>query len=452
MAERIREINPEIQVHTINAFLLDDNTEAVLGDGGYDYIVDAVDTVTAKLSLILYARERNIPVISSMGTANKLDATKFEVVDISKTHTCPLARVMRKELRDRGIISGVEVLYSTALPVKIQTAADAEDGERIKQPTEGVPPRFQDVFGETLLEIARTNNKIVGVTPAMPTGCSMNIMMKAMPERTFDVGIAEGHAVTFSAGMAKEGMMPFCNIYSSFAQRAYDNIIHDAALLNLDMVICLDRAGLVGEDGPTHHGAYDLASLRAIPNLTIASPYDEHELRHLMYTAQLPGNGTFVIRYPRGGGKLVDWRCPFKQLEVGKGRMLKDGKDLAVISFGPIGVMAAEAIKDFEKAHPSLKIAHYDLRFLKPLDTAMLNEVASRFSKVITIEDGCLQGGMGSAIVENFSDSGAAVQVARIGIPDRFVEHGSVPELYHLCEMSKEHLLQKMQDLCLGDK
>lgn len=329
---------------------------------------------------------------------------------------------------------------------------DAEDGERIKQPTEGVPPRFQDVFGETLLELARTNNKIVGVTPAMPTGCSMNIMMKAMPERTFDVGIAEGHAVTFSAGMAKEGMMPFCNIYSSFAQRAYDNIIHDAALLNLDMVICLDRAGLVGEDGPTHHGAYDLASLRAIPNLTIASPYDEHELRHLMYTAQLPGKGTFVIRYPRGGGKLVDWRCPFKQLEVGKGRMLKDGNDLAVISFGPIGVMAAEAIKDFEKAHPSLKIAHYDLRFLKPLDTAMLNEVASRFSKVITIEDGCLQGGMGSAIVENFSDSGAAVQVARIGIPDRFVEHGSVPELYHLCEMSKEHLLQKMQELCLGDK
>jgi 1-deoxy-D-xylulose-5-phosphate synthase len=324
---------------------------------------------------------------------------------------------------------------------------DAEDGERLKEDTEGKPPRFQDVFGETLLELAQQNPKIVGVTPAMPTGCSMNIMMKAMPERTFDVGIAEGHAVTFSAGMAKEGLMPFCNIYSSFAQRAYDNIIHDAALLNLDLVICLDRAGIVGEDGPTHHGAFDLASLRAVPNVTIASPYDEHELRRLMFTAQQPGNGTFVIRYPRGGGRLVDWRCPLEGVEVGKGRQLKQGENIAILTLGPIGNLAADAIKIFEEKHTGTTVAHYDLRFLKPLDEDMLSEIGKKFQHIITVEDGCLQGGMGSAVLEWFADKGLTPRVIRIGIPDKFIEHGSVPELYELCHMNTESIVEALEKI-----
>lgn len=324
---------------------------------------------------------------------------------------------------------------------------DAEEGLQIKESTSGKPPRFQDVFGETVLELARKNPKIVGVTPAMPTGCSLNIMMKHMPERCFDVGIAEGHAVTFSAGMAKDGLMPFCNIYSSFAQRAYDNIIHDAALLGLDMVVCLDRAGIVGEDGPTHHGAFDLAALRVVPGLTIASPYDEHELRHLMFTAQHPGNGTFVIRYPRGGGRLVDWRCEMKKVEIGKGRCLKAGADLAIITLGPIGNMAADAIKDYESNHPEKSIAHYDLRFLKPLDSDMLHEIGAKFGKVITLEDGCLQGGMGSAVIEFMSDNGYRARVVRLGIPDTFVEHGSVAELYGICGMDKQSILKNIDAL-----
>lgn len=310
---------------------------------------------------------------------------------------------------------------------------DKENGQRIVIDTSGQPPRFQDVFGETLLELARQNDRIVGVTPAMPTGCSMNIMMKAMPERTFDVGIAEGHAVTFSAGMAKEGLLPFCNIYSSFAQRAYDNIIHDVALLSLPVVLCLDRAGLVGEDGPTHHGAFDLAALRPIPNLTIASPLDEGELRRLMYTAQLPGQGPFVIRYPRGRGQTNgDWRCPLAAVEVGRGRCLKPGTDLAVVSLGPIGTNAAEAIAEVERTE-SASIAHYDLRFLKPLDDGLLHEIGRRFSRIVTVEDGVRCGGMGSALLEWFADHGYdAAHVERLGLPDSFVEHGSVSQLQHL--------------------
>lgn len=268
-----------------------------------------------------------------------------------------------------------------------------ESGQRIiEKPSKPQPPKFQDVFGQTLLELAEQNPRIVGVTPAMPTGCSMNILMKAMPDRAFDVGIAEGHAVTFSAGMAKEGIQPFCNIYSAFAQRAYDNVIHDAALLNLPVVLCLDRAGLVGEDGPTHHGAFDLAVLRPVPNLTIASPYDEAELRCLMYTAQLPGKGTFVIRYPRGRGSMVDWHCPLKEIAVGRGRQLKQGTDAAVVTLGPIGTEAAKAISMAEAAWPGLSIAHYDLRFLKPLDEELLHEVGRQFKRVITIEDGVRMG------------------------------------------------------------
>lgn len=320
-----------------------------------------------------------------------------------------------------------------------------ESGERIiEKPSEPQPPKFQDVFGETLLELAQANERIVGVTPAMPTGCSMNILMKAMPDRAFDVGIAEGHAVTFSAGMAKEGLQPFCNIYSAFAQRAYDNVIHDAALLNLPVVLCLDRAGLVGEDGPTHHGAFDLAALRPVPNLTIASPYDEAELRRLMYTAQLPGKGTFVIRYPRGRGSLVDWRCPLEEVPVGKGRVLKEGRDIAVITLGPIGTTAAEAIRQAEAQKPGLSIAHYDLRFLKPLDEMMLTIIAQRFQHIFTIEDGSRVGGMGSAVLEWMDDHGYSPEVIRLGLPDHFIEHGTVEELRQIVGLDKHSICERI--------
>jgi len=314
---------------------------------------------------------------------------------------------------------------------------DAETGERIVSDTTNKPPKFQDVFGETLLELARQNDKIVGVTPAMPTGCSMNIMMNEMPDRTFDVGIAEGHAVTFSGGMAKEGLMPFCNIYSAFAQRAYDNIIHDVAILNLNVTICLDRAGLVGEDGPTHHGVFDMAALRVVPNLTIASPMDECELRRLMYTAQLPDKGPFVIRYPRGSGSVVDWRCPLEEIPVGKGRKLRDGDDVAVVTIGPIGVTAGKAIEECQQS-----AAHYDLRFLKPLDEDILHEIGRKFQRIITVEDGVKNGGMGSAILEWMDDHGYRPEITRLGIPDNFVEHGTVAELQHIVGIDKEAIIK----------
>ena len=311
---------------------------------------------------------------------------------------------------------------------------DKETGERIVADTEGMPPLYQDVFGHTLLELAKQNDKIVGVTPAMPSGCSMNILMKEMPDRGFDVGIAEGHAVTFSGGMAKDGLIPFCNIYSSFMQRAYDNIIHDVAIHKQHVVFCLDRAGLVGEDGPTHHGVFDLAYLRSIPNLTIASPMDEHELRKLMYTAQLADKGPFAIRYPRGRGALVDWKCPLEEIEVGKGRKLKEGKDIAVLTLGPIGNEASKAIVSAE-AKSGKSIAHYDLRFLKPLDEEILDEIGQNYKYIVTIEDGVLKGGIGSAILEYMADHGYTPTVRRIGIPDYFVQHGTLDELHKICGM-----------------
>ena len=314
---------------------------------------------------------------------------------------------------------------------------DPETGELIKSETEEKKPKYQDVFGKTLLELAEQNPRIVGVTPAMPTGCSMNIMMDAMPDRTFDVGIAEGHAVTFSAGMAKEGLLPFCNIYSAFAQRAYDNIIHDVAILRLNVVLCLDRAGLVGKDGPTHHGAFDLASLRPIPNLTISSPMNEHELRRLMFTAQQEDMGPFVIRYPRDRGVLDDWQCPLEAVPVGKGRKLRDGNDVAVLTLGPIGNDVEEAISDLSSAasqdsnakSQTPSVAHYDMRFLKPLDEDILQEVGKKFSRIVTIEDGVRNGGLGSAVMEWMNDHGYHPQITRMGLPDNFVEHGSINEL-----------------------
>src|SRR5574344_2178510 len=327
---------------------------------------------------------------------------------------------------------------------------DPDTGERIVSHDEKPhPPKFQDVFGKTLLELAQQNPKIVGVTPAMPTGCSMNIMMNAMPNRVFDVGIAEGHAVTFSGGMAKDGLLPFCNIYSSFMQRAYDNIIHDAAIMNLNMVLCLDRSGIVGEDGPTHHGAFDMAFLRPIPNLKIASPLNEHELRNLMYTAQLPNKGTFVIRYPRGCGSQSDWKCPFEEIPIGKGRKLKDGKDLAILTIGPIGTEASKAIIIEEmkaaNAGESLSIAHYDMRFLKPIDTEILKEVCDKYAYIITVEDGVLKCGFGSAILEYINDNGYKTKVHRMGIPDKFVEHGTIKELRKLIKLDADAICKAIE-------
>lgn len=324
---------------------------------------------------------------------------------------------------------------------------NAETGERIKTDSSNLPPKYQDVFGETLLELARQNPKIVGVTPAMPTGCSMNIMMHELPERTFDVGIAEGHAVTFSGGMAKDGLQPFCNIYSAFAQRAYDNIIHDLAILNLPVVICLDRAGLVGEDGPTHHGAFDMAALRPIPNLTIASPLNERELRRLMYTAQLPDKGTFVIRYPRGRGVLIDWRCDFEEIPVGRGQQLQEGKDIAVLSIGPIGNEVTKALQALQQENHPYTVAHYDMRFLKPLDEEILQEVGKRFSHIITVEDGIRNGGLGTAVVEWMNDHGYTPHVIRLGLPDSFVEHGSVGQLQAIVGIDCEGIKQAIKKI-----
>ncbi|WP_027452303.1 1-deoxy-D-xylulose-5-phosphate synthase [Segatella albensis] len=315
---------------------------------------------------------------------------------------------------------------------------DAETGNRIIADCTNQPPKFQEVFGKTLLELAKKNPRIVGVTPAMPTGCSMNIMMKEMPDRVFDVGIAEGHAVTFSGGMAKDGLQPFCNIYSSFAQRAFDNIIHDLAILNLPVVLCLDRAGLVGPDGPTHHGAFDMAALRPIPNLTIASPMNEHELRRLMYTAQLPDKGTFVIRYPRGRGTLQDWECPLEEIQVGTGRKLRDGDDIAILSIGPCGNDVSKAIDEITKEaqYNNCKprsIAHYDMRFLKPLDENLLHEIGKKFKRIVTIEDGVRSGGFGSAVLEWMEDHEYYPEIIRLGLPDKFVEQGTVDELKKIC-------------------
>lgn len=318
-----------------------------------------------------------------------------------------------------------------------------ETGERISKSKNGQPPKYQDVFGHTLTEMAETNEKIVGVTPAMPTGCSMVHMMERFPNRAFDVGIAEAHAVTFSAGMAKEGLIPFCNIYSSFMQRAYDQVIHDVALQSLKVIICLDRSGLVGEDGATHHGTFDMAYLRFIPNLVISAPYNEHDLRNLMYTAVYGNSGPFVIRYPRGQGELVKWRNKMEILPIGKGRKLKDGKDIALLSIGTIGNTAASAIEK-AKAH-DMDIAHYDMLFLKPLDEELLKEVAENYSTIVTIEDGSIEGGMGSAVLEFFADNGYNnLSVHRLGIENEFVTHGSINDLLHYCKLDEEGVLESL--------
>ena len=309
------------------------------------------------------------------------------------------------------------------------------------------PPKYQDVFGHTLVELAEANDKIVGITPAMPSGSSLNIMMKAMPTRAFDVGIAEQHAVTFSAGLAAQGMVPFCNIYSSFMQRAYDQVIHDVAIQKFNVIFCLDRAGLAGADGATHHGAYDIAYMRCIPNMIVSAPMNEEELRNLMFTAQQENMGPFVIRYPRGSGTMADWKRPFKALQVGKGRKICDGEDVAILSFGHVGNIVSDARAELntEGFHP----AHYDLRFAKPLDEAMLHEVFKNFNNVITVEDGALQGGIGSAILEFMADNQYNSNVVRLGIPDQFIEHGEQPQLWAECGYDKVAIIKAVKNVAV---
>lgn len=359
---------------------------------------------------------------------------------------------LAKLLNDLKDIPGPKLLHCITVKGKGFTAAEEnqtlyhapgafnkDTGERIVvTPDKPTPPKYQDVFGRTLVELATVNDKIIGVTPAMASGCSMNIMMELMPDRTFDVGIAEQHAVTFSAGMAAEGYVLFCNIYSSFMQRAYDQIIHDVALQNLQVVFCLDRGGLVGDDGATHHGAYDIAYLRSIPNMVVAAPMNEEELRNMMYTAQLAGGGPFSIRYPRGNGVMVDWIKPLTKIEIGKGRKVKEGNDIAIVTIGHVGNLAATAISKLESEGNS--IAHYDMRFVKPLDVELLKEIGQKFNTIITVEDGCLPGGFGSAVIEWFNDNGYKTTVIRLGIPDRFIEHGTQQQLYKECGFDVENI------------
>ncbi|MFZ1657755.1 MAG: 1-deoxy-D-xylulose-5-phosphate synthase [Flavobacteriales bacterium] len=365
-----------------------------------------------------------------------------------------------KVLRDLKDIPGPKILHTVTMKGKGYKPAEEgsptiwhspglfnkETGEIIKVvPKSPQPPKYQDVFGHTIVELAEKNPKIVGVTPAMPSGCSLNIMMKAMPDRAFDVGIAEQHAVTFSAGMATQGLIPFCNIYSSFMQRAYDQVVHDVALQKLHVVLCLDRGGLAGADGPTHHGAFDIAYFRCIPNMIVSAPMNEEELRNLMYTAQLRDNGPFSIRYPRGEGVMTEWKTPFKEITIGKGRKVRSGNDIAVLSIGHIGNIAAKGIDSLQAEGYS--VAHYDMRFAKPIDEMLLHEVFGKFKHVITVEDGCIQGGMGSAVLEFMADHGYQAQVKRLGIPDHFIEHGTQKELYAECGFDEVALVAAVKEM-----
>ncbi|MBR5135898.1 MAG: 1-deoxy-D-xylulose-5-phosphate synthase, partial [Rikenellaceae bacterium] len=363
-----------------------------------------------------------------------------------------------RTLRDLSQIKGPKLLHVLTVKGKGYAPAeqnqsvwhapghfDLETGERLDSTTTNSPARYQDVFGQTLLDLARRDSRIVGITPAMPTGCSLNIMMAEMPERCFDVGIAEGHAVTFAAGLATQGMVPFCNIYSSFSQRAFDNIVHDVAIQQLPVVMCFDRAGLVGEDGATHHGALDLAALGSVPNLALATPMDEAELRNMMYTASQAGQPV-AIRYPRGRGEGAEWRNqPFTALEIGRGRRLSDGDQVAVVSFGTVGNFVAKAIA--RTAEEGISVAHYDMRWAKPLDEELLAEIAEHFDRVITVEDGVIRGGAGSAVENWLAEHGHIKQIRRLGIPDQFVEHGTPAQLYSKCGYDAEGIYQAITEM-----
>jgi 1-deoxy-D-xylulose-5-phosphate synthase len=393
--------------------------------------------------------------------SNFFEALKFRYFGPVDGHD---VKRLVKTLEDLKNIPGPKLLHCIttkgkgyALAEKDQTTwhapglFDKITGEiKRTKPTKPVPPKYQDVFGHTIVELAEKNDKIMGITPAMPSGSSMNIMMKAMPNRAFDVGIAEQHAVTFSAGLATQGLIPFCNIYSSFMQRAYDQVIHDVALQNLNVVFCLDRAGIAGADGPTHHGAYDLAFMRCIPNLTISAPMNEEELRNLMFTAQQDDMGPFVIRYPRGQGVLPDWRRPLKAIEVGKGRKICDGEEVAILSIGHIGNEAIKATQELN--NEGISPAHYDLRFVKPLDAKLLHEVFKNYKYIITVEDGCIEGGMGSAVLEFMADNNYHPQVIRLGIPDTIVEHGEQAELWAECDYDASAIVKALKSFANNRK
>lgn len=431
----------------------------------YNRFRDDISNVLIKLSELGPNAHKFVKKIekSIKGTllkqSNLFEALNFRYFGPVDGHDVVRLTQVIKDLKD---IPGPKLLHCVtvkgkgfALAEKDQTKwhapglFDKITGE-IKKPVadKPQPPKYQDVFGHTLVELAETNKKIVGITPAMPSGSSMNIMMKAMPERAFDVGIAEQHAVTFSAGLATQGLIPFCNIYSSFMQRAYDQVIHDVAIQNLNVVFCLDRAGLAGADGATHHGAYDLAYMRCIPNMTVSAPMNEEELRNLMYTAQLENSGPFVIRYPRGSGTITDWKRPLKALEIGKGRKISDGEDVAILTIGHVGNFAVEACQELnsEGIHP----AHYDLRFAKPLDLNLLHDVFTRYKYIVTVEDGCLQGGVGSAVLEFMADHKYNAQVIRLGIPDEFIEHGEQPELWALCGYDTVSIINTVKKIAIG--
>ncbi|MCB0396546.1 MAG: 1-deoxy-D-xylulose-5-phosphate synthase [Flavobacteriales bacterium] len=369
---------------------------------------------------------------------------------------------MVKVMKDLKEIPGPKILH--CITTKGKGYQPAEEGDQTKWHAPGLfdkttgkilvssvsnekkPPKYQDVFGQTIVELAERNSKIVGITPAMPSGSSLNIMMKAMPDRAFDVGIAEQHAVTFSAGMATKGMIPYCNIYSSFMQRAYDQVIHDVAIQNLKVIFCMDRGGLAGADGPTHHGAYDLAYMRCIPNMVVSAPMNEEELRNLMYTAQLPSTqGPFSIRYPRGNGVMADWKKPFQKIMIGRGRKITDGTDIAILTIGTVGNYAIEACEILKDK--GISAAHFDLRFVKPLDEKLLAEVFRKFDKVITVEDGCIMGGMGSAVLEWMADKGYAAQVKRLGIPDAVIEHGEQTQLHKECGFHTQDIITTAEDM-----
>ena len=391
-----------------------------------------------------------------LGESNYFESLNFRYFGPIDGHD---AKHLAEVLKDLKEIPGPKILHCLTVKGKGFTPAekgdstawhapgvfDKETGEILTSKSKKTPPKYQDVFGETIIELAKENENIVGVTPAMLTGSSLNKMMTEMPNRTYDVGIAEQHAVTFSAGMATQGKLPFCNIYSTFMQRAYDQVIHDVALQNLNVVFCLDRGGLVGADGATHHGAFDIAYFRCIPNMIVSSPMNEKELRNLMYTAQLPNQGPFSIRYPRGKGGILNWRHPFEEIKIGTGRKITNGEEVAILSFGHPGNFVLRAQEDFKKE--GLDIAHYDMRFVKPLDEKLLHKIFKKFNTIITLEDGCLQGGFGSAILEFMANNNYQSTVKRLGIPDEFINHGTQAELHHDCNYDANAIVRTVHEI-----
>ena len=443
-------------VTALNEYLTDITTS-----NAYNKVKDEVWNLLGHISKFgpnaqsIASKIENAVKTSLLGTSNLFESFNFRYFGPIDGHD---VKNMVKVMDDLKNIPGPKILHVLTKKGKGYEPAESGDqtqwhapgifnketGEIVKvTPKSPQAPKYQDVFGHTIVELAEKNKKIMGITPAMPSGCSLNIMMKAMPDRSFDVGIAKQHAVTFSAGLATQGLVPFCNIYSSFMQRAYDQVIHDVALQKLNVVFCLDRAGVAGADGPTHHGAYDIAFMRCIPNLIVSAPMNEEELRNLMYTAQLPEQGPFSIRYPRGQGVMTEWKTPLREIKIGTGRKVKSGEDLAILTIGHIGNYAVEACAALEK--DNIDAAHYDIRFVKPLDSLLLHEIFGKFKQIITIEDGCLMGGMGSAISEFMIDNDYSSKITRLGIPDSYIEHGSQAELHKECLYDTDAIIETVK-------